>query len=54
MSDEAKKPEEIKDAHLPVKELSSEELKQVAGGKPQIADGDLYAGIHFKYDIKVP
>jgi hypothetical protein len=54
MSEETKKPEEIADAHLPAKELSPEELKQVAGGKPTKPDGQLDAGIHFKYDLKVP
>jgi bacteriocin-like protein len=36
MSDEIKKPEEITDAHLPAKELSPEELKQVSGGANDI------------------
>jgi hypothetical protein len=53
MSDDMKKPEEITDVPSPAKELSPEELKQVAGGKPQKPDGSLDAGIHFKYDPKV-
>ena len=40
-----------------VKELSEEDLKEVAGGvgveyKAQKADGTLDAGVHFKTDIK--
>ena len=32
-------------------ELSEDELKRVAGGKPQKADASLDAGVHFKYDL---
>jgi hypothetical protein len=36
------------DVPLPVKEVSPEQLKQVASGKPQKPDGSLDAAIHFK------
>ncbi len=60
MSDEPIKPQgQLKEVAVEpvVKELSEEELKQVAGGvpveyKPQKADGTLDAGIHFKIDLK--
>jgi hypothetical protein len=60
MSDEPIKPQgQSKEVAVEpvVKELSAEDLKEVAGGvgveyKVQKADGTLDAGTHFKTDIK--